>query len=517
MSRWVVVGGLVAALGCGKGSSDAERGRRDWPAADPDQLAERLNALDQPSTLPELLGALREVCGDGCGCLDPEVAGDALDACVADYNVIRFQDAARPMQRAALAGKYLAAQLRRDGGADATTPLDEAVARLEIIERPAPADYGLVEAEHAVPYTRWTDSLTVIDRGGRARNARLDVLRFDGRGLDDGRRREMEAIKKTAETSRLMEAPAPDPKVIEAAAAGSFGAEALADVSITTGELPPDHHSTRPPGGSAAMGASLDGEPELFLLPAGEASAASLIERLDNASAGFAVAHGGAIARFPIRFFRYLSSAPTGAPLDPLIVELGDAGAVVRTPAGKEIGRAPYGDAAALRAAHQQARQLPAYQGRKDVRVTAGPGVTVAKLIGVLDTLVGDGVTAVGLRTWQTPPLSAPSMRLGEPTGLIPADRETLDQYILYGYKDRITSCYLEALETDPALEGTVTLEMSIDAGGAVTAASATGLSEPLAACIGTAFQGAYLASPRAGAVTVKYPILLRPYGSLPR
>ena len=95
-------------------------------------------------------------------------------------------------------------------------------------------------------------------------------------------------------------------------------------------------------------------------------------------------------------------------------------------------------------------------------------------------------------------------MRLGIPVVTGGLDKAVVRRYVQRQLR-RVIDCYEKELVTDPDLEGTVVVDVQLDEGGQVLAASANGVSETVSGCIARAMGSMVYPAPRDGSATMRY------------
>ncbi|MDX2088707.1 MAG: AgmX/PglI C-terminal domain-containing protein [Kofleriaceae bacterium] len=89
-------------------------------------------------------------------------------------------------------------------------------------------------------------------------------------------------------------------------------------------------------------------------------------------------------------------------------------------------------------------------------------------------------------------------------------DKSLLRRYVQRS-RNRFRYCYAKELFVKSSLQGTVTAEFTFGADGKVNAATASGVDANVAACVAGGIKAREFPPPKAGAVTVRYPLSFRP------
>jgi hypothetical protein len=132
----------------------------------------------------------------------------------------------------------------------------------------------------------------------------------------------------------------------------------------------------------------------------------------------------------------------------------------------------------------------------------------------------GDPTPTWGSRIQLTPDGGAhrgvPTLRIGDPSAPVVGLPREIIQRVVRMSAGRFRRCYEAGLARDPSLEGRVSVELVIDAAGAVTranAAASTTLRDPdVVRCVVQSFLHLAFPAPAGGvAIVVQYPIQLSP------
>lgn len=210
-----------------------------------------------------------------------------------------------------------------------------------------------------------------------------------------------------------------------------------------------------------------------------------VLQQADEIAIGVKGAAGG-VARFVVRFGAFTPAAAFD-PAPELLVDALGSGVTVRSGPGPTHGAAAWTgdaiDAAALGKAYQDGAA-----GRKDAQVSLGDGVSVAKLVSVIDALVAAGVEEITLRNWTRPELHGPMVSILEldiASGAITTE-EILTAVAAQGAA--LKQCYLEALQAEPATAGRLDVAVILSPGYTVKDVIAQGY-DPVAKCTSDAMK----------------------------
>lgn len=201
-----------------------------------------------------------------------------------------------------------------------------------------------------------------------------------------------------------------------------------------------------------------------------------------------------------------------------------DALHVVALPSGKVL-RVPWNkdsvDAKALLAAIDR---MHAERGEQRLAVdvlvdptTGRPQVTAQQLVDVIAALVAGNVdTAIGVAPGAPDQRGAQVAAANKPlkTPTVPASEISKDEIRRSIHQGRRAQalCYEAELLKEPKLQGKVTVSFMIGADGRVTAATATGMTPTMNACIAKVFKQLRFTRPSGGGpVKVNYPLTFRP------
>jgi hypothetical protein len=125
-------------------------------------------------------------------------------------------------------------------------------------------------------------------------------------------------------------------------------------------------------------------------------------------------------------------------------------------------------------------------------------------------TGTGYGTGGGGMRSG---PATVPQVKLGNASTTGDLDKNIIRRYIRRKLPD-LEDCYVQRLLAEPALQGTVTTEFTINADGTTSAASASGLHPDVERCVVKVLESIVYPKPKGGGtVKVSYPFSFTPTG----
>ena len=543
-ATWIAVAALVAA-GCG---SDRPAGPpRLGARADVKALTAALTAVvaaPADARAAHLAAAVAAQCGPACACLTPAPGAPGCPAANASV------PAGWPALE--LTGRYLREQLElatgrdRDGLAAAVAQLVVPVARIDATTLTLAPATAAVRPLSVAP-------IVLVAADGTFAVARHPVVTFDATGAVVADPPAPTPANDATLTATLTEAagalgtrpappaPPPDAGVVDP---DGIGGGLLGTDPDPAGGFGFGRAGFGPGGGTGwgtigtgrygTIGGGYGRRFELHAFPvdraaltagqpviaaAAAANLDALIAVLGNAGGAFAVTTGPQVAElaWSVRAARSLDRV-TGISLvrDPNGLALASDGTPLVTwswPLSPTDRAALAARLAQLPAAATAPLTIEAYD------ITAGDVIATLELAAPLAsqvTLVLRRAVATygvghggGLNGGGAP--SGPQVRIGIPQSIGDLDKAIIRRYIKRNIL-KITYCYEKALLATPDLEGTVTTQFFISPTGAVSTASATGVSPEVASCVAGVIKGIEFPKPRGGGgVQVNYPFRFSP------
>jgi hypothetical protein len=108
---------------------------------------------------------------------------------------------------------------------------------------------------------------------------------------------------------------------------------------------------------------------------------------------------------------------------------------------------------------------------------------------------------------------SSATLSLGQPTVGGNLDKAIIRRYLKRNIQ-KLTYCYEKQLLANPKLEGTVTLELTIEDTGVVSTATAKGVDTNVETCIADVAKGIEFPKPKSGSVKSTWPLKFKPSGA---
>ena len=336
--------------------------------------------------------------------------------------------------------------------------------------------------------------------------------------LDEERRRKQESGR--AEGLPKMRMNEDDPQIArqraieQTRAAGHRGSYGTLPYAAPVEPLP--HEDGRPTrvarvAGLVAPGGKLD-RLRVMIVIAPTAKATKLIALLHATDAAVAVSHDGKLRPLHLQFWSREADLPAPwlearVTANSLVIE-----AVPDTPI--EVTAV---DAKLLAAAIDRARTVRGRENSTPVDVLVDGDLDVQHLIDVVVALDLAGVRVIGMGSMPSAEQLArrghriPIAAFGMPNAQGDLDK-ALIRSVVKSSRSKITACYATALETNPALAGTVQVQFFIKPDGTVATASASGLDPVVASCVAGVIKGLAFPKPKGGGgVQVNYPFTMRP------
>jgi hypothetical protein len=250
----------------------------------------------------------------------------------------------------------------------------------------------------------------------------------------------------------------------------------------------------------------------VMIMVAPTTKATRLIEALVDNPGAIAVSHQGKVRPLRIQFELKNSSAPSM--LDGWIeVRVTAKGVTVEAVPDKAI---EITDLKQLEPTLATARTARGRDPETPVDVLVDPGIDAQRLVDVLVALDVAGEHAIGLGSMPNEDeLKRRGHRIATTSFGQPNAQGELDKAVIRRYVKRngenFSACYQKGLTKDPSLSGTVMIMFMISSTGAVSTATASGVSDEVSTCVAGVVKAIEFPKPASGNVQVNYPITFRP------